>query len=65
VAYQPRDLYCGDCRQSFLFSVEQQGLCVELGFDQPARCPGCRRRLENSRRTATSVAYPRLSAASR
>jgi hypothetical protein len=56
MAYQPRDLNCGDCRRRFLFSIEQQRLCVELGFDQPIRCPACRRRLENSRRTSASVA---------
>jgi hypothetical protein len=45
-----RSLDCLDCQQSFPFSSEQQGLCAELGFDDPNRCPGCRRALENLRR---------------
>ena len=57
MAYQARNLNCGDCHQAFPFSIEQQRLCAELGFDQPGRCPACRRSLENSRRTVSTTAY--------
>jgi len=50
-----RHLDCCDCDQSFLFSSEDQGLSAELGYDQPTRCPACRRALETLRR---SIAIP-------
>jgi hypothetical protein len=58
---QARDLICGDCHQSFPFSIEDQGLGAELGFDQPRRCRSCRRLLEDSRRAFRHDAGPPLS----
>jgi Probable zinc-ribbon domain len=48
--HESRYLDCCDCDQSFPFSIAQQGLYAELGYDQPTRCPSCRRSMEKSRR---------------
>ena len=50
MAYLARNVDCWDCNQSFLFTVQEQGLGAELGFDDPKRCRSCRRSLEDSRR---------------
>jgi predicted amidophosphoribosyltransferase len=50
MGYQPKNLNCHDCEQFFPFSTEEQRLCAELGYEQPRRCPSCRRSLERSRR---------------
>jgi hypothetical protein len=50
VIHLAKSIDCSDCEQSFPFSVEQQGLCDELGFEDPRRCPGCHMALDNSRR---------------
>ena len=50
MGYESRFLDCCDCNRSFPFSIAQQGLYAELGYDQPVRCPTCRRSLESSRR---------------
>ncbi len=50
MAYQATHLNCGDCHHPFAFSIEEQRLCAELGFDRPARCPACRLSLEVARR---------------
>jgi hypothetical protein len=60
MGYLARDLDCWDCDQSFRFSVEEQGLGAELGFDDPRRCRSCRRSLENSRRAFRYDIAPRL-----
>jgi hypothetical protein len=57
MAYHPRSLNCGDCRQPFPFSIEQQTLSAELGYDEPGRCPACRRSLEISRRPVPVAAF--------
>ena len=56
MGFQAKSLNCLDCKQLFPFSSEEQGLCAELGYDQPGRCPGCRRSLEKSRRPVPAVA---------
>jgi len=52
---ESRYLDCCDCNQSFPFSIAQQGLYAELGYDQPTRCPTCRRSLEDSRRPISAI----------
>ena len=48
--YLHRDLDCCDCNLSFAFSVDEQGLGAELGFENPRRCRSCRSSLEVLRR---------------
>lgn len=60
MTYLARNLDCCDCNLSFAFSVAEQGLGAELGFDDPRRCRSCRRLLEDSRRAFRYDAVPRL-----
>ncbi len=50
MSHESRYLDCCDCDRSFPFSIAQQRLYAEMGYDQPTRCPGCRRSMEKSRR---------------
>ena len=50
MGYLARNLDCCDCNLSFAFSVDEQGLSAELGFENPRRCRSCRSSLEDSRR---------------
>jgi hypothetical protein len=54
---QARNLDCRDCDRFFAFSPEEHGLCAELGYDQPSRCPACRRSLETLRRAIRPTAF--------
>lgn len=54
MGFQARHLDCSDCDQSFPFTSEDQSLSHELGYEQPRRCPRCRRALEKSRRSIPS-----------
>jgi Probable zinc-ribbon domain len=58
MSFQARDLDCCDCDQSFPFSSVEQGLFHELGYEQPRRCPACRRSLEKSRISLSIAAIP-------
>ena len=58
--YLHRDLDCCDCNLSFAFSVDEQGLGAELGFENPRRCRSCRSSLEDSRRAFRDDSSPRL-----
>ena len=55
-----RSLACCDCNLSFAFSVDEQGLGAELGFENPRRCRSCRSSLEDSRRAFRDDSAPRL-----
>jgi len=46
MGHETTHLDCCDCSQPFPFSIAQQALYAELGYDQPRRCPTCRRALE-------------------
>ena len=46
----PKSLACRDCKRSFTFTTDERRLFDELGFEDPKRCPRCRRTLEHSRR---------------
>ena len=50
MSYQDKNPTCPDCRRSFTFSAEEQGLCGELGYDQPKRCRTCRQSRQDTRR---------------
>jgi len=50
VSYRNKNLTCRDCSRLFTFSAEEQGLCGELGHDQPGRCRSCRESHEDARR---------------
>ena len=60
MAYLARNLACCDCNLSFTFSVEEQGVGAELGFENPRRCRSCRSSLEDRRRAFRHNIAPRL-----
>ncbi|BBI35560.1 RQC-minor-1 family DNA-binding protein [Cohnella abietis] len=41
---QPKILKCWDCRERFVFEVEEQEFFKLKGFNDPKRCPECRER---------------------
>ena len=59
MGYLARNLDCCDCNLSFAFSVDEQGLGAELGFENPRRCRSCRSSLEDSRRAFRDDSAPR------
>ena len=60
MGYLARNLACCDCNLFFAFSVEEQGVGAELGFENPRRCRSCRSSLEDSRRAIRHDTGPRL-----
>ena len=38
-----RDLVCGDCGETFVFTEKDQEFFASKGFQEPKRCPACRR----------------------
>jgi hypothetical protein len=60
MGYLARNLACSDCNLSFAFSVDEQGLGAELGFENPRRCGSCRNSLEDRRRAFRHNTMPRL-----
>jgi len=50
MSYLDKNLTCAGCSRLFAFSAGEQALCGELGYDQPGRCPACRRSREDARR---------------
>ncbi len=40
---EDRDLTCGDCSETFVFTVKDQEFFSSKGFQDPKRCPACRR----------------------
>ena len=58
MSYQDKDLTCPDCSRFFTFSVEEQGLCGELGHDEPKRCRTCQQSREDMRRYIGGDGYP-------
>ncbi|TMG04355.1 MAG: hypothetical protein E6I03_01430 [Chloroflexi bacterium] len=53
--HESRFLDCCDCDQSFPFSIAQQRLYAAMGYDQPKRCPACKRSIEKSRGPVAAV----------
>lgn len=37
-------LHCIQCESSFVFSVDEQNRYRTSGFDEPKRCPNCRKK---------------------
>ncbi|HEY5639402.1 MAG TPA: zinc-ribbon domain containing protein [Dehalococcoidia bacterium] len=52
ITYRSKSLPCPDCSHSFDFTVAEQALCHELGYEQPVRCRACRRARTAARRTS-------------
>ncbi len=50
MSHQDKNLTCADCSRFFTFNAEEQGLCGELGYDQPKRCRACVQSREDARR---------------
>lgn len=44
-----RDLTCQDCGQIFVFTERDQEFFSSKGFQDPKRCPDCRRARKNQR----------------
>lgn len=40
---EDRDLTCGDCGMTFVFTARDQEFYQTKGFQEPKRCPECRR----------------------
>ncbi len=47
--YEDRELTCGDCGQAFIFSAKDQEFFASKGFQDPKRCPDCRRARKDQR----------------
>jgi hypothetical protein len=49
-----RDLLieCVQCGNDFPFTTDEQKHCQEMGFDEPKRCPDCRRHKTKSNGTS-------------
>ena len=41
---QDKIINCIQCNEPFLFSAEESKRFLSLGFDEPSRCPYCRRK---------------------
>lgn len=41
---QIKVIECVQCRNEFDFTVSQQNYYAKMGFDEPKRCPECRKR---------------------
>jgi CxxC-x17-CxxC domain-containing protein len=41
--YEDRELTCSDCGEAFQFTARDQEFFATKGFQEPKRCPACRR----------------------
>ena len=57
MSYQDKHPTCPDCSRSFIFSAQEQGLCGELGYEEPKRCRTCRQSREDARHYQGSDRY--------
>ena len=46
---EDRDLTCGDCGETFVFTEKDQEFFSSKGFQDPKRCPACRRARKSDR----------------
>ncbi|MHC4599980.1 MAG: CxxC-x17-CxxC domain-containing protein [Planctomycetota bacterium] len=44
-----KDLTCGDCGEVFIFTEKDQEFFASKGFQDPKRCPACRRARKGQR----------------
>jgi CxxC-x17-CxxC domain-containing protein len=44
-----KDLTCGDCGETFVFTERDQEFFAQKGFQEPKRCPACRRARKGQR----------------
>jgi len=51
ITYHHKSLPCPDCIHLFEFTVAEQALYDEFGYDQPVRCRTCRQARDASRNT--------------
>ncbi|MFA5881872.1 MAG: zinc-ribbon domain containing protein [Eubacteriales bacterium] len=50
--YEDKTLTCRDCGEEFTFSASEQEFYAEKGFtNEPGRCPDCRAKRKQSRRS--------------
>ncbi len=47
---QDKKIICKDCGQEFLFMKGEQIFYAERGFEDPIRCPQCRKARKDSRK---------------
>ena len=38
-----RTLVCNDCQKEYVFTEREQEFYAEKGFEEPKRCPDCRK----------------------
>lgn len=44
-----KTLVCNDCKQEFVFTEREQEFYSEKGFEEPKRCPECRKARKQQR----------------
>jgi CxxC-x17-CxxC domain-containing protein len=49
---ETKQLTCQDCGNAFEFTAEEQQFFAEKGFQEPKRCPNCRKAKKDSRRSS-------------
>jgi hypothetical protein len=47
---QDKIITCIQCNESFVFSEEEGNRFLTLGFDEPTRCPECRKKKSKGKR---------------
>ncbi len=51
---QDKIITCIQCNQSFVFSAEENHRFSALGFDEPTRCPDCRKKKSKGKKLEDS-----------
>lgn len=51
---QDKIITCVQCNEAFLFSTEENKRFLSLGFDEPTRCPDCRKKKSKNTKSEAS-----------
>jgi len=49
--FQDQQLVCADCGAEFVFEAAEQAFFADKGFSAPKRCPNCRSKKKDERRS--------------
>ncbi|MFA6521820.1 MAG: zinc-ribbon domain containing protein [Candidatus Gracilibacteria bacterium] len=49
--FEDQKLACGDCNGEFTFTASEQAFYADKGFSAPKRCPTCRDKKKQERRS--------------
>ena len=50
--FQDQQLTCADCGATFTFTAAEQAFYADKGFSAPKRCPACRQKKKDERRSS-------------